>query len=134
MSSFVCGNKTISAIAHAMVDYMCDEITCAKVEGMPPIMIYGEETAKNVGQALLDENVKAVNERYDEDNHYDFELVDIIDLPALDPKTIWGCIRCYVYQACDDSEWENSKVKADIDKLKEKLIERVFTDAPYGID
>ena len=68
MSCYVVGNKTLSVLARAITEKLGNDITCAEIGGVPPIMIDVLETIDNVGSALLKENVKAYNERYNEED------------------------------------------------------------------
>lgn len=131
MSCYVVGNKTLSVLARAITEKLGNDITCAEIGGIPPVMIDVLETVDNVGNALLRENVKAYNERYDEDG--DEEIFTYDDTVPMDRNTIYGCIKCYRYQV-SRAGFENTSVRKDLDTLERKLIEEVFADAPWGID
>ena len=131
MSCYVVGNKTLSVLARAITEKLGNDITCAEIGGFPPIMIDVLETIDNVGSALLKENVKAYNERYDEENDEEVFIYD--DTVKMDRLTVYGCIKCYMYQVARQG-FEDTDVYKDLNTLKEKLIDEVFADAPWGID
>lgn len=132
MSCYVVGNKTLSVLARAITEKLGNNITCAEIAGIPPVIINVRETIDNVGSALLRENVKAYNERYHEEDDEEEFIYD--DTVKMDRLTIYGCIKCYMYQAHSRKGFEDTKVFKDLVILKNKLIDEVFADAPWGID
>ena len=131
MSCYVVGNKTLSVLARAITEKLGNDITCAEIGGFPPIMIDVLETIDNVGTALLRENIKTYNERYHEEDGEGVFIYD--DTVKMDRLTIYGCIKCYMYQVSRKG-FEETDVYKDLIALKNKLIDEVFADAPWGID
>lgn len=131
MSCYVVGNKTLSVLARAITEKLGNDITCAKIGGIPPIMIDVLETIDNIGNALLRENVKAYNERYNEEGNE--EVFEYDDSVKIDRLTVYGCIKCYKYQVSRQG-FEDTAVCKDLDALEKKLIEEAFDGAPWGID
>lgn len=103
------------------------------------------QTANQVGQMLLDENVKSVSYRYDDSG--------ITDLPgrlnaewlipfkyksspfAKTPKAV-ECLKlisCYEYQSCEHPDWHESEAHAFCQALRHAAIESLpgYDDAPW---
>lgn len=129
MSSYVCGNKTLSVLAKAMSERLGNDLTCAEIGGMPPIIIDALETATNIGNALLKQNQLST---YGKDAEFPEKFELDYDVPN-DIKTIYGCMRCYLYQTSREG-FENSLVYHDLKALEGKLIEQAFDGYPWGID
>ena len=101
------------------------------------------ENADEIGQMLLDENIKSVSYRY-EDSPIT-ELPGRIDanyiLPFIHspfgriPKPIEALkiTSCYEYQTCEHPEWETSEAKAFCQALKENTIDMLpgYEEAPW---
>lgn len=101
------------------------------------------ETADEIGQMLLDENIKSVSHRYDDSPITD--LPGRIDADYLLPFSHSPLSRvptpvealkitsCYEYQACEHSEWEASEAKAFCTALKENTIDMLsgYEEAPW---
>lgn len=130
MSCYVVGNKTLSVLAKAITEKLGNDVTCAEIGGMPPILIDVRETINNVGNALLRENIKAYNERYEGDDEEVFVYDDTVKMDRL---TIYGCIKCYMSQVLREG-FKDTAIYEDLETLKNKLIEEAFEDAPWGID
>ncbi len=90
--------------------------------------------ADDIGQILLEENIKAVQERYED--------TAISDLPGrsdaeyllpfqfklmygLSPVQNLKLIDGYEYQACDDTDWEKSNAYAFCEALRRHLIRKL---------
>lgn len=92
------------------------------------------ETAEAVGQILLDENVRSVNHRYNEDEGYVYEHAAPEDR-RWTPAEILKAIDCYEYQACETREWTASEAYSIITGLRSTLIHTMpgYDDGPWEI-
>lgn len=79
-----------------------------------------QDSAETVGQILLDENVRSVNHRYDEDEGYVYDHAAPADR-RWTPVEILKAIDCYEYQACETPEWNTSEAHAIITALRDTL-------------
>lgn len=93
-----------------------------------------QETAETVGQVLLDENVRSVNHRYNEDEMHVYEHATPAD-NRWTPVEILSAINCYAYQACETPEWNTSEANAIIEALRNTLIHTLpgYSDGPWEI-
>lgn len=92
-------------------------------------------TIDEVGQMLLDECVKSVCYRYDDDSMTDlpgrtnaewllpFKYKHIQTRPS--PLEALKIISCYEYQTCEHDEWETSEAKAFCSALRHCTINRL---------
>ena len=101
-------------------------------------------TADRVGQMLLDECVRSVSYRYQDDgitelpgpvNAYwlvPYKYRDVLPLPK--PVEILKVIDCYEYQSCEHPEWETSEAKAYCQVLRSHMISCLpgYEEAPWG--
>lgn len=102
------------------------------------------ENVDAVGQMLLDECVRSVGHRYDDDKPttlpgptdaywlipYKYE-----DKPVVPPPVVMMVqVRCYMYQSNEHPEWEQSEAKAFCESLMVDLIHKLpgYDDAPWG--
>lgn len=134
MSCYICDNKTISAIVKGIeqygVDYRAENYT-APVQ----IIINLQQMRNAIGQSLLDQNYRSVNERYGEDTatpEFTFEDVEV------NPGIILGCVKCYNYQACETDDYFTSDLYYSLQELKTAMLERYITnegfDIPWGYE
>jgi len=90
------------------------------------------ENADEIGQMLLDENIKSVSYRYQDssvtelpgqtDSEYlvPFQFHPMGKVPK--PIELIKITRCYEYQACEHEEWETSEAKAFCDSVIDNAI------------
>lgn len=92
------------------------------------------DTAEAVGQILLDENVRSVNYRYNEDERYVYDHAAPADR-RWTPVEILRAIECYEYQACETPEWSDSEAHAIVAALRSALIRTLpgYEDGPGEI-
>jgi hypothetical protein len=103
--------------------YRVDQLRCTD----------GREELARVGQMLLDQNARSVNDRYREDNAYVYAYAR--------PQHTWlpvhvlGAISCYEYQACESPDWRDTEAKAFCDALRDKMIHRLpgYDAGPWAI-
>ena len=126
MSCFICDNETISVIARAFKDY-----------GIFFKDNYGTFTADDVnviGQVLLNQNYNSYNSRYDEVNEAP-EFKANMKIPY-DEGIVLGCVECYMYQACETSDWDDSFIRISLLSLEgeiaERLAEKMSLNVPWG--
>ena len=134
MSAYVVSEKTIGVIANAFILYGVDFDADDYDRGSG---IFVNDTAQRIGQSLLNQNYRSVNYRYDEDEQapvfknnvgfYDFNLGDV-----------FGCIRCYNYQACETDDYFESPLYRSLMALQTVLLSKACEllgfDVPWGID
>lgn len=123
MSAYVVDNKTISALAKAFecyeVEYKAENYKDTNPFGCKAFIDVGA-LRHDIGQSLLDQNYRSVNYRYGEDtktSEYKFENVPI------DEGIVYGCIRCYNYQACETDDYFESDIYKSLERLKAKMLE-----------
>ena len=142
MSAYICDNKTISALAKAFDEYStrffkfeADNFTDEGDIGGFGVIFDSDATIRSIGQALLDQNYKSVNYRYNEETEtprFKYEDVEINE------GIVYGCMNYYEYQACETPGYENSKLHKSFERMKKVLLERLLRKngmaAPYGFD
>ena len=94
------------------------------------------ETATEIGQILLDENVKSVNHSYGTEMYtpklYTYR-------PPLQRGwtnvELLNALHCYQYQASEHPDWESSQAYAFCQALERRLIRRLpgYSDGPWAI-
>mgnify|MGYP003418908580 CR=1 FL=1 len=134
MSAFICDNKTISVLAKAFESYGVE----FRAEGYRPpvrVLVMVGEIEQEIGQELLKQNYASVNYRYEENTpvpKFEYE-----DLP-INEGLVYGCLKCYDYQACETSDYETSEICGSLQRLENRLLERLLKKndmvAPYGYD
>ena len=132
MSAFICDMETISVLAKAFVTYNVDFIA-EGYEKPIQVIINFRELYDGIGQALLEQNYRSVNDRYNEDTKTPkFKYADV----EIDEGIVYGCIACYNYQACETADYFESDLYGSLLRLKDKLLERMLRQkglaAPYG--
>ena len=134
MSAYVVDSKTISALAKAFecyeVEYKAENYKDTNPFGCKAFVDVGA-LRHDIGQSLLDQNYKSVNYRYGEDTKtpdFKFEDVDI------DEGIVYGCIRCYDYQACETDDYFESEIYKSLERLKAKMLERLICKCGMDTD
>lgn len=133
MSCFVCDNKTISAIVKGFIEY---QVTYSDGKSYKPdFIILMDKERMRIGQSLLNCNIDAYWERYGkgENENYDtFEYEDV----EIDEGIVYGCMKCFEYQACELDDYYRSEIHESLKKLEKRLLERLIRKggmkAPYG--
>ena len=80
-----------------------------------------DSNAAKFGQMLRDANLRAVFDRYDEEEEYPYEH----SLPRhtkWSPFEIISAAQCYRYQACDAVDWTGSEAERFISDLIERMV------------
>lgn len=126
MSAFICNNEHINAMLQAAFS--------TKALPWPP-SYYWEENGKAesrcirrtdqaIGQKLVNENFASVNYRYQENRiAYVFQVLPFQKRYPL-VQLLKAC-NCYIYQACEHPEWEESEAHAIVKALKARAIVRL---------
>lgn len=134
MSAYIVSNKTISAIAKAFAAYGT-VYRASNYNPKPSIIKTLRSEITDIGQSLLDQNYASVNARYGEETpapKFFFEDVEINE------GVVVGCIKCYIYQACESPDFETSDLYYSLKRLKDRILERLINKAgqeiPWGID
>lgn len=102
------------------------------------------ETANQVGQMLLDENVKSVSYRYPDDSVTDLPgrlnaewLIPFkLNSPFFRTPTSMECLKlisCYEYQSCEHPDWKESEAYAFCQALRHRAIDSLpgYDEAPW---
>ena len=99
------------------------------------------QSASEIGQILVDENYRSVNERYQERTEGHFGKPEIYKFnpktgPLPDAVTMLKLCNNYRYQACENDNYEASVAFQIIDAIKEEAIRKLpgYDAAPWGID
>lgn len=137
MSCYVCDMETISVIVKGFVQYgyighhaqYCADDFTKPAQGIFDI----QALRQAIGQSLLNQNYKSVNCRYDEDNKPPkFQYVDV----KINEGLVYGCMRCYEYQAHETDDYFTSDVHYSLNRLEnvitERLLRQVGQEAPWG--
>ena len=92
-----------------------------------------DKVRNRIGQSLLNQNYRSVNYRYDENNEipeYKYEDVEI------NLATVFGCIKCYEYQACETKDFYTTELYKSLLRLIDTIARRAITTLgmkiPYG--
>lgn len=123
MSSYVVSHETISVLVKGFEIYGVDY----KAENINNDL----NKKKRIGQSLLDQNYKSVNERLRE---YELVTPEFIykDLDV-DAGMIYGCMQCYEYQACETDGYFESKLHFSLMRLKDEMLKRYIRKENLGI-
>jgi hypothetical protein len=79
------------------------------------------KTNQDVGQIILDENVRSVNTRYNEESKETFKY-SFENYGFFDPRQVISVCKCIEYQSCETSDWEQSKAYRLITRIKDYAI------------
>lgn len=117
-------------VAQAHIDYL----VLAAVELTRPHRGYGiryggdrvtDDTADEIGAALLAANIASVNERYPTARELPGSLpapatyrFDPTGLPRLDPVQLLKALDCYEFQSCEPANWRNSEARQFCERLR----------------
>lgn len=133
MSAYVVSYETISVLVKGFEIYGVD-YKAENYEKSIKIIIDINELRKGIGQSLLDQNYKSVNQRYSENELVTPEFI-YKDLD-IDAGMIYGCIQCYEYQACETNDYFESKLHFSLMMLKDAMLKRYIRNEnlkiPYG--
>lgn len=126
MSAYVVSHETISVLVKGFEIYGVDY----KAENINNDL----NKKKRIGQSLLDQNYASANQLYSENELVTPEFI-YKDLDV-DAGTIYGCIQCYEYQACETDDYFESKLHYSLMKLKDAMLKRYIRnenlEIPYG--
>lgn len=137
MSCYVCDMGTISVIVKGFIKYgysgrVAQYFADDYIE--PAQGIYDIQALRQaIGQSLLNQNYNSVNCRYNEDTKpLKFQYIDV----EINEGLVYGCMRCYEYQARETEDYYNSNIHFSLVKLQhvlvKRLLEKVGQEAPYG--
>ena len=137
MSAYIVSNMTISAIVDGI----------ALVDEYSYIGKLARKDPKKVGQMLLDENYRSVNERYDEDDKpYEFKFVsgepgwseEFMTPHHFTYGQVLGSANCYEYQTCEYEGYDKTETWEAVERMKKNLFERMCHEigmaVPWGAD
>lgn len=131
MSAYIVNEETISILAKAFLDYGV-EYKAPDYNNKGGFIVFVDTHTQAIGQSLLNQNYKSVNYRYNEETPTPrFTYQRSIDDKLADLGLIYGCIRCYEYQACETNDYFESDIHKSLMRLKEKLLERAISRLGY---
>lgn len=95
--------------------------------------VSGNEDA--TAQLLLDENVRSVNYRYQENGEAG-QIVYEIDAPDLTAVQVIKLAQCVEYQSCETPDWDKTMAKQLIDAIIQQAIVKLpgYDAAPWTIN
>lgn len=122
MSAFIVSKNHIDAM-----------ISSVRTEGI----YLDDEQVKDrnrLGQELVNQNYRSVNERYDEKDEpptYEFKM----QYP-LQPVQVIKLCDCYDYQACETNDYRETFASKIVESIRHKAIRNLpgYENAPWGID
>lgn len=120
MSAYIVSNETINCMVNGMIDNR----------------IIGVLSAEEIGQALMDQNQASVNWRYGENEEapkFRFTRKLPILGEAYTDEQVYGCVRCWKYQACETPDHKESRGWKWASTLEHALVEKKFPDYPWGL-
>lgn len=130
MSVYVVNEGVIDCLVRAFeiydVEYRAENYTpsCS-------VIINLNKQRNEIGQSLLNCNVDAYNCRYNEDGLYpEYEYREV----QVNPGQILDSIVEYSYQCSELLDFENSKLRHTLEKLKSKMLQRFIAQAGYELD
>ena len=136
MASFVVHPEHINVLIWAGLHRVVGAGPLAWYYGNPDWRgVLEDDTATEVGQMLLDENVASAN-------HYNTEQQDRVTYTYRRPiQQAWttaellNALHCYRYQASDRPDWKTSQACAFVEALEARLIRRLpgYLEGPWGI-
>ena len=104
----------------------------------------------NVGQLLLDENLRSLSARYpgekwtDEPLYVEPKATGPLSITAgmipthvrPDPVVVLKCCACLEYQSCESDDWPETEAYAVLAAIKDAAIKALpgYEAAPWGID
>ncbi len=147
MSAFVMNKVEIDAIilAGLNIKQHANDDFCYffKRGDEQPWRVLTRETADAIGQVLVNENVRSVMGRYNEDKPTNlpgptnaYWLIPYKLGETRIPTVVQAIklVNCYEYQACESNDWKKTEAHAFCDYLKGHLIHCLpgYEDAPWG--
>jgi hypothetical protein len=127
MSAYVVETAHIDALVTYAV---ANQISYTSSVGRTTISLLN---ADEIGQKLLDENVRSVNYRYRETDAAErYTFKHVMPLPAV--NIIKAC-HCLDYQSCETPDWQETEAFAILQAIKEAATYKLpgYDAAPWGI-
>ena len=69
-------------------------------------------TDSELGQILIDENVRSVNARYNEQKSADGYVYKPVNLDSVSAVNVLKSVQCLNYQSCETDDWETTPAHA----------------------
>lgn len=93
------------------------------------------ESAKELGQILLDENYRSVNHRYHGDEAEPHKLA-FKRVSVISPVQMLKCIQCLNYQSCETDDWDDTLAYKVLRCMSSIAIGKLdgYEEAAWGID
>lgn len=139
MSAYIVDHSTI----HAIITWARSlRITVENTDGSPGWVALNDLDPNDIGQALLNENYRSVNDRYREKDvppPYRFREVISIQrdghnhiLTAIDIIKVCNCLS---YQSCEHAGWDDSWACKFLQRVVDNSLHKLpgYDAAPWGI-
>lgn len=123
MSAYIVSDETITAIVKGLEKY-------CRAYGI----VYLESPEK-LGQILVDENYRSVNERYNEESKpHKFQMKK---LEEFNDGILFGCLTQYEYQACETDDYYSTNagllIYICMKEMLRKRINSQYGETPWGL-
>lgn len=121
MSAFICNTTTFDALVLFCVRHKVTRLYRPGKAGR-------EMTPTQIGQLLLDENVRSVNARYKEDTFPDAYAAPgkgdpvIGTLRTVDPVQALKLCGCVDYQSCETDDWHTTDAYWMLNTIRDEAI------------
>lgn len=149
MSAYMCGQKTLTAIA-VWALRECPDVVPSELkreldtDGFERSPGAFPRTVARVIAFLAGENLLSLERRYPGQQDREailamfrpMTLKDEREARALPVLTVIKTIHNYAYQSCEHDGWESSDAKRMMDALERRLVRKLpgYDDAPWGLD
>ena len=147
MSAYIVSRRHIEVLANALLGY-----------GVVEIDETDTDQEWKLGTLLWNENIRSVSYRYNDEPlgdlpgpcvesfvYLEAQVEDVME-HMLQPWTILGLTRCYVYQSCEHPAWEESQACTYMEALEQEALKTLglkdmdqarkrpeWDQAPWGI-
>ena len=137
MSAYICSDETISVIANAFVNHGVD-FNAENYSPDPLSIMIGDHKRQSIGQCLLNKNYDSVNYRYDEESKphlFEYKFVNdcMMNGSEDDLGLVLGCIKNYIYQACEEPNFFETELYKSLCNLKDEIGECAVKKLGYDI-
>lgn len=119
MSAYVVSNAHLNAIVNFAYIKFRREPVLYPPSGFRPSVDCSQPT--ELGQILLDENVRSVNYRYNETRETE-PFKHNLSLTLVSLEQFFSCIACLEYQSCETNNWPETEAFHILQGLKDKAI------------
>lgn len=149
MSAYMCGQKTLTALAVWLLKECPDGVPSElkqelDSDGFERTRGGYERTIARIIARLAAENLRSLEARYPGQQDRDAIIQSFgrftrdmeREAKALPVLTVIKTAHHYAYQSCEHNGWEDSQAKRMVDGLERRLVRKLpgYDDAPWGLD